>query len=75
MPASPQTPGAIFAANVERIREAKGLTQEQLGWAAGLHQTAVARIENGDRAPTLPTIFKLAEGLEVAPAALFEGID
>jgi transcriptional regulator with XRE-family HTH domain len=70
-----QTPRAIFAANVERIRESKGLTQEQLGWAAGLHQTAVARIESGDRQPTLPTIFKIAEGLEVPPAELFVGID
>ncbi|MBS1888214.1 MAG: helix-turn-helix transcriptional regulator [Actinobacteria bacterium] len=66
---------AIFAANVARIRERKGLTQEQLGWSSGLHQTAVARIESGDRMPTLPTIFKIAEGLEVPPAELFVGID
>lgn len=58
-----------------RIRERKGLTQEQLGWSAGLHQTAVARIESVDRMPTLPTIFKIAEGLEVPPAELFAGID
>lgn len=75
MPSKPQTPRAIFAANVERIREQRGLTQEQLGWAAGLHQTAVARIESGDRQPTLGTVFKIATGLEVPPAALFEGID
>lgn len=50
------------------------LTQEQLGWAAGLHQTAVARIENGERKPTLDTILKLAAGLEVSPAKLFVGI-
>jgi transcriptional regulator with XRE-family HTH domain len=42
---------------------------------SGLHQTAVARIESGDRQPTLPTIFKIAEGLEVPPAELFAGID
>lgn len=51
------------------------MTQEQLGWASGLHQTAIARIEKGERLPTLGTIFKLAEGLEVPPAELFEGID
>lgn len=67
-------PQAIFAANIARIRESKGLTQEQLGWAAGLHQTAIARIENGDRQPTLPTIFKIADGLDVPPADLFAGI-
>ena len=74
MPTQAQTPRAKFAANVERIREDRGLTQEQLGWAAGLHQTAVARIESGERRPTLDTIFKLAQGLEVPPADLFAGI-
>jgi transcriptional regulator with XRE-family HTH domain len=40
-----------------------------------LRQTAIARIEAGERKPTLPTILKLARGLEVPPAKLFEGID
>lgn len=70
-----ETPRAIFAANVGRLREARGLTQEQLGWAAGIHQTAIARIEKGERKPTLDTIFKLAAGLEVPPSELFTGID
>lgn len=75
MPDDPASPRAQFAANVERLREAKGLTQEQLGWAAGLHQTAIARIESGERQPTLGTIFKLARGLECSPAELFAGIN
>jgi len=70
-----KSPQARFAANVERIREKRGLTQEQLGWAAGMHQTAVTRIESGERKPTLDTIIKLARGLEVPPAELFDGID
>jgi transcriptional regulator with XRE-family HTH domain len=72
---SSENPRAIFAANVTRIRESRKLTQEQLGWAAGLHQTAIARIESGERQPTLSTVFKLARGLEVPPADLFGGID
>jgi transcriptional regulator with XRE-family HTH domain len=75
MPARSEEPRAMFAANVGRIRERRGLTQEQLGWAAGLHQTAVARIESGERRPTLDTIFKLARGLEVPPADLFAEIN
>lgn len=75
MPAKPKTPSAKFAANVGRIRKRRGLTQEQVGWASGLHQTAVARIESGERKPTLDTILKLAVGLEVSPAELFDGID
>lgn len=75
MSTAASSPGAQFAANVERLREARGMTQEQLGWAAGLHQTAVARIESGDRRPMLDTIFKIARGLEVPPAALFTDIE
>lgn len=75
MPAESKTPAAIFAANVERIRQSRGLTQEQLGWACGLHQTAIARIEEGQREPRLKTVFKLAAGLEVPPGELFVGID
>jgi transcriptional regulator with XRE-family HTH domain len=73
--AKAETPHGRFAANVTRIRERRGLTQEQLGWASGIHQTAVARIESGERKPTLETILKLAAGLEVPPADLFAGID
>jgi transcriptional regulator with XRE-family HTH domain len=75
MPAASKGSAAIFAANVERIRKGRDLTQEQLGWACGLHQTAIARIEGGEREPTLGTILRLARGLEVPPAELFAGID
>lgn len=64
----------VFADNVRAAREQAGLTQEQLAWAAGLHQTEIARIESGRRNPGLETIFKVARGLEVAPGALFNGI-
>jgi transcriptional regulator with XRE-family HTH domain len=74
VPSRTDTPQAKFAANVERMRERRGLTQEQLGWAAGIHQTAIARIEKGERKPSLDTILKLAKGLEVPPADLFAGI-
>lgn len=75
MPDNSPSPRAKFAANVARLRERRGLTQEQLGWAAGLHQTAIARIESGERRPNLDTVFKLAAGLEVPPAELFDGIE
>jgi transcriptional regulator with XRE-family HTH domain len=74
MPAKPSTPPEKFAANVARLREKRGMTQEGLGWACGIAQTTIARIESGERKPTLGTIFKLARGLDVPPAELFKGI-
>lgn len=73
LPAS--KPRQAFADNVRAAREKAGLTQEQLAWASGLHQTEIARIESGRRNPGLDTIFKVARGLEVAPGELFRGIE
>lgn len=74
VPEPSDTPRAIFAANVTRLREERELTQEKLGWAAGLHQTEIARIEKGTRNPGFDTIVKVAKGLGVPPAALLSGI-
>lgn len=75
MPAQPvNSQRQAFADNVRIAREKAGLTQEQLAWAAGLHQTEVARIEGGRRNPGLDTILKVARGLDVPPGELFSGI-
>lgn len=75
MPARSETPAAIFAGNVKRLREAKGLTQEKAAWSVGMHHSAWGRIESGKRVPTLATVFKIATALEIPPTKLFEGID
>lgn len=75
MPARSNKPAAVFAANVKRLREKRGLTMEQAAWSVSMHHTAWGRIESGERRPTLATIFKLAAALEVPPAELFAGID
>lgn len=62
----------IFAANMKRLREERGLSQEALGAEAGVHRTYVSGIERGVRNPTVTGIAKIAAGLDVPPAALFE---
>jgi transcriptional regulator with XRE-family HTH domain len=63
-----------FAANLKRQREAAGLSQEALGFEAGLHRTEISLIERAGRQPQLWTIVRLARGLNVAPADLLDGI-
>jgi transcriptional regulator with XRE-family HTH domain len=64
----------LFGENLERLRCRADLSQEELGFRAGLHRTEVGMLERGARMPRLDTIVKLAGGLEVEPAELLEGM-
>jgi transcriptional regulator with XRE-family HTH domain len=56
---------SFFAARLATLREARGLTQQQLADAAGLHRTQINRLEMGHWQPRLPTLRKLAAALGV----------
>ena len=58
-----------FAA-VRRIRESKGLSQEGLSHACGLHRTYVGSIERGERNVALHNITRLAGSLGLTAAEL-----
>lgn len=56
---------ARLATRLQEVREAKGLSMNQLAGLAGLDQVAISRIEKGDRSPGLRTVLKIADALEV----------
>jgi transcriptional regulator with XRE-family HTH domain len=56
-----------FGNAVRRLRIARGLSQEELADRVELHRTYVGGIERGERNPTLVTIRRIAEALEVPP--------
>ena len=64
-------PAEIFAANLRRLRQERGLTQEQLALEAGMDMADVGRIEKQGREPKVRTIAKLAVALEIDPGELF----
>lgn len=56
----------IVAANVKRLRLARGMTQTALGEKSGTGQTTVSSVERPDgKNPTLETLALLAKTLEV----------
>lgn len=55
---------------VRLMREARGLSLEELADRSGLSWRGVVYVEHGQRNPSLTTILDLARGLEVAPADL-----
>ena len=56
---------AVFAANLRRIRLAKGLSQEGLADRAGLHRTYVGCVERNEKNISIESMERLANALEV----------
>ncbi len=59
-----------FGKVLKELREAKGLSQEALAHAIKSHATHISRLENGHKQPTLTTLFKIADKLNVDPEKL-----
>lgn len=57
----------VVAANLKRLRRERGLSQEELGAASGLHRTYVGSIERSERNISLDSLVALADGLCVPP--------
>lgn len=65
-----RTPEAALGAAVRQLREERGLSQEALGHAAGVHRNWIGGIERGERNPTFTSIVKVAAALNVTAAEL-----
>ena len=61
-----------FGKRLREIRKNKGISQEKLSKRAGFDRTYVGKIERGERSPSLETIEKLADALEVEILELFK---
>ena len=57
---------------VRVLRQNAGLTQESLADQSDLHWSYVGQIERGERNLTYKNILKLARGLGMSPASLFD---
>lgn len=64
-----------FGRNLQSHRERVGISQEELGFAAGLHRTEVGMLERGVRLPRIDTVLKLMGALEVSADELLVGIE
>jgi len=54
-----------FGQNMRHVRKETGLSQEALGFEAGLHRTEIGLLERGARVPRIDTLLKVAAGLGV----------
>lgn len=54
-----------FGEALRRVRDEKGLTQRELGEAAGIHPNTVAKMERGETEPSWQMVLTLAKALGV----------
>lgn len=55
-----------LALNLRKLRQAKGLSQEEFADAAGLHRTYISDLERGARNPTIMVVERIARALQVS---------
>ena len=60
----------LVGRNVRRARQRKGLTQEQFAEASGFSQQYISGLEQGQRNPTIVTLYELAVALGVSHVEL-----
>lgn len=62
-----------FATTVRELRRRADATLQQLAERSGLSASTLSKIENGQLSPTYETLLRLADGLQVDIAELFDG--
>jgi transcriptional regulator with XRE-family HTH domain len=56
----------LVGRNVARLRQEKGLTQEDMESRSGFSQQYLSDLERGKRNPTVVTLYELAQALGVS---------
>lgn len=65
----------IIGSVLKELRKNKGLTQEQLSGLAVLDRTHYSKLERGLRSPTIETLFKIAQALDMKPHKIIKLIE
>lgn len=65
----------VFGQVIKQLREEKGLSQQELADYAEVDRTNVSDLERGIHHPSLTTVYKLAEILEIKPSELIAKVD
>lgn len=65
--------GAHFGKHLRKVRESKDISQEKLSLEAGFYHTYVNKIEQGNYSPSLHTVWRLANALNLSLSDFFKG--
>lgn len=62
----------ILAANIRRLREKQGWSQEDCAEKCGLHRTYIGAVERGERNITIATLERIASAFGIPPVDLLK---
>lgn len=65
-------PKEAFGIVLKRLREKKGISQEQLGFRCNLHRTYIGLLERGSRQPTVSALFEIGKALKIKPSTIIK---
>ena len=60
---------------LRRLRERAGLTPERLSFMAGLSRPYISQLEGNLKSPTVDTLFRICDALEVSAANVIKRVD
>ncbi|GFO58754.1 hypothetical protein GMST_10790 [Geomonas silvestris] len=63
---------ALLGARIKELRRRVGMSQDQLAERVGIEGKYISRIEVGRRSPSLETLEKIADSLDVEMKELFD---
>lgn len=63
-------PQASLGRAIKQLREERGLSQEALGHAAGIHPTWISHLESGRNNPAWGSVKRIAQALGVTVSEL-----
>ena len=55
---------------IRELRHDRGLSQEELGLKSGVHRNYIGGLERSERRPSVVTVKRLADGLDVRASEL-----
>ena len=62
----------LFGTRLRELRDRAGLTQEKLAFRSGMDRSYIGQVERGEVNVSIDNIAKIAKGLRVRPADLFD---
>ncbi len=61
----------VIGERIRQVRQAQGLSQDRLAYSVPMDRAHIGSIERGIKAPTVLTLLRIAQALEVEVGSLF----